>query len=105
MTLPVPPSLTIEQRMEALKRSLEARRYRAEIKRKYCYGEISLEEVLQLGKTDPVIGKTRLSEILKCLPGVGNRKVELILAELGIKNRRLKGLGKLQTQKILNISL
>jgi guanylate kinase len=67
---------------------------RAEVKAKVKVGEISVKEVLDLAKSDPVIAKMRISELLESLPGVGKIRAISLMDRLGISpTRRIQGLG------------
>lgn len=98
----VPPTLTPEQRADALVKATAARRSRAEMKLKVKRGEIGIGDVLIFAKQDQAIGKMRLSELLEALPGVGKIRAKLIMERLSISpTRRVQGLGKHQRRELL----
>ena len=100
------PTLTPEQRAEALKKAAEARRERAAIKARLKEstgrrGE-ELEKVLKEAETNEVVGRLRVSALLESLPGVGKVKAAQIMEEIGISpSRKLRGLGSHQAEKLI----
>lgn len=94
--MPLPP-LTPEQRSAALAKAADARRRRAELKERLKASEITLDEVLERGDTDEVVGKMKVSAVLEALPGVGRARAGRIMERLEISpSRRLRGLGARQ---------
>jgi len=88
------PPLTPEQRQAALEKAAAARRERAEVKNRLKHSGASLNEVVQEGQKNPVIGKMRVSALLESLPGVGKVRAKQIMERLSIsENRRVGGLG------------
>jgi len=55
--MPLPPSLTPDQRQAALEKAAAARRQRAELKEKLKMGSTSLKELLEQAQRDEVVGK------------------------------------------------
>lgn len=97
-----PPVLTEEQRRENTLKAIAARRKRAELKDKLHRSEISIADVLDQRK-DPVIGRMKVEELLRCMPGVGGVKSLKIMDELNIAHsRRLYGLGSKQHQALID---
>lgn len=100
------PTLTPEQRSEALKKAAEARRERAAIKARLKEstgrrGE-ELEKVLKEAESNEVVGRLRVSALLESLPGVGKVKAAQIMEEIGISpSRKLRGLGSHQAEKLI----
>ena len=91
------PTLTPEQRAEALAKAAAARQRRAEIKARLKHSGESLDAVLELGDRDDVVGKMRVTALLESLPGVGKKRAEQIMQRLGIAStRRVRGLGAKQ---------
>lgn len=95
------PTLTDEQRKEALVKAAEARKARAEYKAKLKAEEMTLSDVLaQQG--DGVIGKMKVSAVLESLPGVGKVRARKIMERLEISaSRRVRGLGAKQKDALL----
>lgn len=96
------PTLTPEQRAEALEKAAIARRERAAVKNQLKYGQGSIREVIEKGKTDDVIGKMKVYVLLESLPGVGQVRARQIMEEVGIsRTRRVRGLGANQIAALL----
>lgn len=100
MAAKVPP-LTKEERRAALDKAKIQRRKRAEIKNKVHDGELTVEEVIGM-KDDEAIGRIKVQDLIRCVPGYGIAKSEKIMNELEISlSRRLKGLGSRQKEALL----
>ncbi len=96
-----PPTLTPEQRANALAKAAEARAARAEFKTKLKLGSVSLAEALK--STDNTVGKLKVVSMLESLPGVGKVKARKVMEDIGIAdNRRVQGLGVQQKQSLLD---
>ena len=55
-----------------------------------------------LAREDAVAKKTKVTQVLKALPGYGPAKVAALIEKLGIdENRRVGGLGEQQRAKLL----
>jgi len=92
--MPLPPSLSPEQRQAALDKAAAARRLRAELKEKLKMGSISLRELLEQGERDDAVAKLKMVTVLESLPGVGKVRARRIMEELDIsESRRVRGLG------------
>jgi hypothetical protein len=100
--MPLPPSLTPEQRQAALDKAAAARRQRAEVKEKLKAGSMSLRELFEQGDRDETIAKFKVVSVLESLPGVGKVRARRLMQELDIsESRRLRGLGNNQREKLL----
>ena len=95
------PTLTPEQRQQALEKAAEARRKRAELKAQLKSGNLSLSTVL--GKVeDETVGKMKVSAVLESMPGVGKVRARKIMEKLDISaSRRVRGLGSKQKDALL----
>ena len=95
------PTLTEEQRKEALAKAAEARKRRAELKGQLKAERLSLRDVLsRLG--DDIVGKMKVSSVLESLPGVGKVRARRIMERLDISaTRRVRGLGAKQKDALL----
>ncbi len=94
------PTLTDEQRKEALEKAAAARHARAELREKIKKGDITLEQVLD--SDDPIASRMKVSALIESLPGYGKAKAAKIMDELGIAStRRVKGLGARQREQLL----
>ena len=100
--MPLPPSLTPEQRQAALEKAAAARRQRAEVKEKLKMGSLSLQELFEQGDRDEVLAKLKVVSVLESLPGVGKVRARRLMQELDIsESRRLRGLGRNQREALL----
>jgi signal recognition particle GTPase len=99
--MPLPPSLSPDQRQAALDKAAAARRQRAELKEKLKMGSITLRELLEQGERDDVVGKMKVVSVLESLPGVGKVKARRLMEEIGISDtRRVQGLGENQRKRL-----
>ncbi|MFC5996355.1 integration host factor, actinobacterial type [Pseudonocardia hispaniensis] len=97
------PTLTPEQRQEALKKAAAARTARKELRDAIARGDQTIPEVLSRAKSDAIVGKTKVADLLKSLPGYGPAKVNALLERTGIDaSRRAAGLGERQREALLN---
>jgi hypothetical protein len=100
--MPLPPSLSPDQRQAALDKAAAARRVRAELKEKLKMGSLSLKELLDQGAGDDVVAKMKVVAVLESLPGLGKVKARRLMEEIGIsETRRVQGLGDQQRRKLL----
>jgi len=97
------PTLTAEQRADALEKAAAARRARAEIKdRLKREGPAALGQLLAQAKTDDVVGKMKVTALLEALPGIGKARTVQIMEQIGISDsRRVRGLGPNQASALL----
>jgi len=96
------PTLTPEQRAEALAKAAEARKVRSELLASVKSGESDLATVFDRAKADKVVAKTKVNQVLKAVPGLGAVKVAAIMEQAGIDpERRLGGLGERQREALL----
>jgi DNA uptake protein ComE-like DNA-binding protein len=95
------PTLTPEQRQQALAKAAEARKKRAELKGELKSGKKSLKDVLAKSDDD-IVGKMKVTNVLESLPGVGKVRAQKIMEELDISaSRRVRGLGAKQRELLL----
>lgn len=95
------PTLTQEQRQQALAKAAEARRKRADLKGRLKAEKTSLREVLAK-QGDDVVGKMKVAAVLESLPGVGKVRARKIMERLDISaSRRVRGLGAKQKEALL----
>lgn len=91
------PPLSEEQLAQARAAATAARRRRAEVKAMLRDGRMSLVEVLELAETDDVVAHTKVFDVLRSLPRVGERRARAVMTRHDIAdNRRLRGLGRHQ---------
>jgi hypothetical protein len=99
--MPLPPTLSPEQRQAALEKAAAARRLRAELKEKLKMGSITLRELLDQGDADEIVGKMKVLSVLESLPGLGKVKARRMMDDVGIsETRRIQGLGDQQRRKL-----
>jgi hypothetical protein len=100
--MPLPPSLSPDDRQAALAKAAAARRQRAELKEKLKMGSTSLKELLDQSARDDVVGKMKVVTVLESLPGLGKVKARRLMEEIGIsESRRVRGLGAQQRLALL----
>lgn len=100
--MPQPPSLTPEQREQALVKAAAARRARAELKEQLKSGSLRLPDLLQRAEGDEHIGGMKVLAVIESLPGVGKVKARRTMDEIGIaETRRIRGLGDQQRKALL----
>jgi hypothetical protein len=97
------PTLTPEQRAEALAKAAEARKARSELLASIKSGKQTIASVLKRAKDDKTVGKTKVSALLKAVPGVGAVKAAALLEQAGIDpDRRAAGLGDRQRSALID---
>ena len=102
--MPLPPSLTPDQRQAALAKAAAARRQRAELKEKLKMGSTSLKELLEQADRDETVGKMKVLSVLESLPGLGKVKARRLMEDVGIsETRRIQGLGEKQRSKLFEL--
>ncbi len=102
--MPLPPTLSPEQRQAALDKAAAARRQRAELKEKLKMGSLSLKELFDQSERDEVVGKIKVLAVLESLPGVGKVRARRIMEEVDISEaRRVRGLGEQQRKSLLRM--
>lgn len=100
--MPLPPSLSPEQRAAALEKAAEARRARAELKDKLKMGHITLESLLERASSEELVGKMKVISVLESLPGIGKVKARKLMSDIGVSDtRRLQGLGANQRERLI----
>jgi hypothetical protein len=96
------PTLTPEQRQQALEKAAEARRKRAELKAQLKSGNVALASVLSRANNDDTVGKMKVASVLESLPGVGKVRARKMMEKLDISaSRRVRGLGSKQKDALL----
>ena len=100
--MPLPPSLSPEERLAALEKAAAARRQRAEVKEKLKTGALSLGELFQQADGDQTLAQLKVVSMLESMPQTGKVKARRIMAELDIsESRRVRGLGDNQRRRLL----
>src|ERR1700694_5549208 len=99
--MPLPPSLSPDERQAALAKAASVRRLRAQLKEKLKMGFLSLEEWLEQGHSDEVVAKMKVVTVLESLPGLGKVKARRLMEDIGIsETRRVQGLGEQKRRKL-----
>ena len=97
-----PPNLTTQERRDALKAAVAARRSRAAFKEEIKVGKKSWKDAFSA--QDESIKKMRVRELIESLPGVGEVRAKNILEKAGISpTRRVGGVGRSQYEKLLEL--
>lgn len=100
--MPLPPTLTPDQRKAALEKAAQARRERAQIKEQLKSGSIALPDLLSRAGSDELVGKMKVVSVLESLPGLGKVKARRLMEQIGIsETRRLQGLGANQRDALI----
>lgn len=96
------PELDPDQRRAALDKAAQARRIRAELKDRLKLRAIGLGRVFELAEQDDAIAKMKVSDVLAALPSYGPVRARKLMEQLDIApNRRLRGLGARQRERLL----
>lgn len=91
----LPPKLSNEARSAAGMKAVKARQERAIVKNYISNGSLSFFDLFNDDRE--CIQRMRLLEALNCVPGVGEKRVNLIFERTGIsRSRRIGGVGKKQ---------
>lgn len=94
------PTITDEQRRAALNAAVEKRRMNAAIKNAIRTKQHDIEWALN----NPDAQGIRVYQLIMSVPGIGKAKVDKIMAQAGIqKNRRVRGLGRKQTENLIEL--
>ncbi len=92
------PTISDEQRKQALAKAVKTRQARARLKGQLKDGSISLRGLLS-DSDNPVVAKMRVKSMLEALPGVGKVRAKKLMDNIGIsETRRIQGLGKRQKE-------
>jgi hypothetical protein len=94
------PTLTPEQRQVALEKAREARAARSALLASLKEGTITLADLLD--REDDTARRTKVNQVLRTLPGVGQARAAAIMERAGIMaDRRVGGLGARQRELLL----
>jgi len=96
------PTMTPEQRSQALAKAAAARTARKELLDQVKAGKLSLADVLKKSDTDELVKKTKVLAVVKALPGVGTVRAAQLLEQAQIVDtRRVGGLGARQREALI----
>src|SRR4051794_34290874 len=102
--MPLPPSLSPDQRQAALEKAAAARRQRAELKEKLKMGSTTLKELLEQPERDDMVAKRKFLRVLEYLPGLGKVNARRLREGPGTPDtRRIQGLGDKQRSKLFEL--
>jgi ribosomal protein S13 len=94
------PTMSEQDRQAALAKAQQARTTRRDLLNRLKTGQASITDALD--SEDPAIQKTKVTALLKALPGYGETTVARLMEHLGIpENRRVRGLGERQRATLL----
>ena len=89
------PTLTPEQREQALRKATEARQATSQARAALKSGTITFADVLD--GSVPALHKAKVRSLLTLLPGIGTVRADKLMATAGIDSRRrVNGLGPVQ---------
>jgi predicted flap endonuclease-1-like 5' DNA nuclease len=96
------PELTDEQRAAALVKATAVRSARRVFKEELSQGQMSLQQAITRAKADEALAGIRVRDLLQCLPGIGPKRAESAMEEIGISPaRRIRGLGTHQVEALV----
>ncbi|WP_323958514.1 DNA-binding protein [Arthrobacter sp. JZ12] len=94
--------LTDSERTLAREKATAARAARAELKSRLKSGQLTVGEVINGSPHEDAIGRLRVLDLLKALPGVGEKRAAGIMEAVGIApTRRVRGLGVHQRKALV----
>jgi len=94
------PTLTPEQRADALAKAAEARTARSALLARVKSGELTAKQILE--RDDEIAKKTRVMQVLRALPGYGAAKVTALMTTCEIdEKRRVGGLTRSQRTRLV----
>lgn len=95
--------LTDVERTQAREKATAARAVRADIKSRLKTGKLSVADVVGNPDGDEAVGRLKVVDLLKALPGVGDVRATAIMADVGIAStRRVRGLGIHQRKALVS---
>ncbi|PZU00890.1 MAG: integration host factor [Gordonia sp. (in: high G+C Gram-positive bacteria)] len=100
------PTLTPEQRSQALEKAAQARQLRAKLKSDIADGKVDLKDLLDddfgpYADSPEIVKKTKTLQLLQAVKGIGTVKAETLMTQCNItENRRLGGLGLDQRRRL-----
>ncbi|SEH02691.1 hypothetical protein SAMN05444920_12923 [Nonomuraea solani] len=94
--------LTAEQGAMALLKAAQARTARSELLAKVRAGTVTVAEVFAMAQDDDLVKRTKVSQVLRAVPGWGSARVAAVMATCGVEvKRRVGGLGETQRERLL----
>lgn len=97
------PTMTAEQRTEALAKAAAVRKARSELIGQVKEGKVTVAQLLEKAEKDDLVKKTKVAAVIKALPGVGPVKAAKLMDQAEIpEDRRIGGLGARQRAALLD---
>ncbi|MFC9767704.1 integration host factor, actinobacterial type [Rhodococcus jostii] len=97
------PVTTPQQRAQALAKATAARKARSTLLSDIRTGQRDPATVLAQADTDEIIKRTKVTALIRAVPGIGTVKATRLLEQLSIPaTRRIGGLGPSQRQALLD---
>ena len=97
------PTFTEEERAAARDKAMAHRRRRSELKASLKAGEVTFSDVLVLAETDEAVASMLVVDVLRALPGMGERRTEVLMKQVRLHpRRRVRGLGPRQREALVN---
>ena len=94
--------LSDEQRAAALVKATAVRSARRVFKEELAQGQMTLQEAITRAKAEESLAGIRVRDLLQCLPGIGPKRAESAMEEIGISPaRRIRGLGAHQVEALV----
>ena len=100
-SMPNPPSLTPEQRVQALAKAAQVRAVRAATKAELRSGALTFSQLLARADIDEVVARIKVVSALESLPKIGKVKARRLMEQHRVaESRRLSGLGPHQRRAL-----
>lgn len=97
------PTMTPEQRADALAKAVRVREERKNLKASLKQGTLTLAGLIDQADESDVVGKMKVLAVLKSLPGIGDASAKRVMEQLGIaEDRRVRGLGAKQRAALVH---
>ena len=98
------PQLSEEQLQAAREAATQARRARADLKEQVKAGTISFTDALSTAAADDTLSRIKVVDLLRSMPRVGVTRAGEIMENLQIApNRRIRGLGRRQVERLQDL--
>lgn len=98
------PQLSSAQLEAAREAATQARRARANLKEQVKNGELSFTDALHQSVQDDTLSRIKVVDLLRAMPRVGITRATEIMENLQIaQNRRIRGLGRHQVERLTEL--
>lgn len=96
------PALSGDERAAALRKATQVRMERRAFKDALERGDVPLGLAIERAKGKEALAGIRVLDLLQCYSGIGPRRAETLMDDLGIaRSRRIRGLGPRQASALL----